>query len=65
MENAGKNELARVLLLLGSGSMGQTLGHSVSCTAFILLESWSIRRKTPGRRWPRWRTISAKASSTP
>jgi len=35
---AGRAELARRLLLLGSGYLNQSLGHSVSCTAFILLE---------------------------
>lgn len=38
LELKGKAELARNLLLLGSGSLGQSLGHSISCTAFILLE---------------------------
>jgi hypothetical protein len=35
---AGGTELARQLLLLGSGYLKDSLGHSVSCTAFILLE---------------------------
>jgi hypothetical protein len=35
---AGGAELARRLLLLGSGYLQDSLGHSVSCTAFILLE---------------------------
>ena len=46
---AGKTELARRLLLLGSGYLDHTLGHSVSCTAFMLLEmlergedSWTV-----------------------
>jgi len=34
----GGAELARRLLLLGSGYLEHSLGHSVSCTAFILLE---------------------------
>jgi hypothetical protein len=34
----GGKELARRLLLLGGGYLDQSLGHSVSCTAFILLE---------------------------
>ncbi len=38
VEQKGAAELARNLLLLGSGYLGHTLGHSVSCTAFILLE---------------------------
>lgn len=35
---AGGAELARRLLLLGSGYLQDSLGHSVSCPAFILLE---------------------------
>ncbi len=34
----GAAQLARQLLLLGSGYLEHSLGHSVSCTAFILLE---------------------------
>jgi hypothetical protein len=34
----GKAQLARRLLLLGSGYLDRSLGHSLSCTAFILLE---------------------------
>ena len=34
----GGEQLARRLLLLGSGYLDRTLGHSISCTAFILLE---------------------------
>jgi hypothetical protein len=34
----GGEELARKLLLLGSGYLDQSLGHSISCTAFILRE---------------------------
>ena len=34
----GGVQLARRLLLLGSGYLDRTLGHSISCTAFILLE---------------------------
>ena len=34
----GGTELARRLLLLGSGYLDSSLGHSISCTAFILLE---------------------------
>jgi hypothetical protein len=37
-QRRGKEELARRLLLLGSGYLDQSLGHSLSCTAFILLE---------------------------
>jgi hypothetical protein len=38
LEREGGKELARRLLLLGSGYLDQSLGHSISCTAFILLE---------------------------
>lgn len=38
LDQQGGNELLRRLLLLGSGYLNQSLGHSVSCTAFILLE---------------------------
>ena len=34
----GGVQLARRLLLLGSGYLDRTLGHSISCSAFILLE---------------------------
>lgn len=37
-EQHGVAEFARRMLLLGSGYLNQTLGHSFSCTAFILLE---------------------------
>jgi hypothetical protein len=38
LEQQGRQELVRRLLLLGSGYLEQSLGHSVSCTAFILRE---------------------------
>lgn len=34
----GKTEFSRMLLRLGSAYLDDSLGHSVSCTAFILLE---------------------------
>ena len=34
----GRQELARRILLLGSGYLDKSLGHSVSCSAFILRE---------------------------
>jgi hypothetical protein len=37
-ERQGAKELARRLLLLGGGYLDQSIGHSISCTAFILLE---------------------------
>lgn len=48
-EQKGKAELARHLLLLGSGYMDRSLGHSVSCTAFILLEMLERSDQDP---WP-------------
>jgi hypothetical protein len=45
----GGQELARKLLLLGSGYLDQSLGHSISCTAFILLE---MLQRTDGEAWP-------------
>lgn len=38
LQEKGGNELLRRLLLLGSNHLDRSLGHSVSCTAFILLE---------------------------
>jgi hypothetical protein len=38
LEQQGGKELLRRLLLLGSGYLDHSLGHSISCTAFILLE---------------------------
>jgi len=38
-EEAGPAELSRRLLLLGSAYLDPSLGHSISCTAFILLEA--------------------------
>ncbi len=38
IEQQGLRELIRRLLLLGGSYLSQSLGHSVSCTAFILLE---------------------------
>lgn len=38
LEQRGKAELARNLLLLGGEYLEHSLGHSLSCTAFILLE---------------------------
>jgi hypothetical protein len=46
---AGGADLARRLLLLGSGYLRDSLGHSVSCTAFILLEMLERADQDP---WP-------------
>ncbi len=45
----GGEQLARRLLLLGSGYLDRTLGHSISCTAFILLEMFARPGRDP---WP-------------
>lgn len=50
LRQEGINELARKLLLLGSGYLDQSLGHSVSCTAFIVLEM--IERSDRDDIWP-------------
>jgi hypothetical protein len=47
--------VARKLLLIGSGYLDDSLGHSVSCTAFILLEM--IERKDQ-ELWPALTTLS-------
>ena len=46
---AGGTELARRLLLLGSGYLNSSLGHSISCTAFILQEMLERSEDDP---WP-------------
>ena len=52
---AGGAELARRLLLLGSGYLQDSLGHSVSCTAFILLEMLEHTDQDP---WPALATLA-------
>lgn len=51
----GGGELARRLLLLGSGYLDNSLGHSVSCTAFILLEMMERKDLNP---WPALATLA-------
>ena len=51
----GGIELARQLLLLGSGYLDKSLGHSVSCTAFILLEMLERKEQDP---WPALATLA-------
>lgn len=51
----GGTELARRLLLLGSGYLDRSLGHSVSCTAFILLE---MLERTEQDQWPALATLA-------
>jgi hypothetical protein len=55
LEQQGDAELARRLLLLGSGYLNPSLGHSLSCTTFILLEMCERRDQDP------WPTLSAVA----
>jgi hypothetical protein len=52
---AGGTELARRLLLLGSEYLNPSLGHSVSCTAFILLEMLERTDQDP---WPALATLA-------
>ena len=54
-EQAGGAELARRLLFLGSGYLSSSLGHSVSCTAFILLEMLDRTDQDP---WPALATLA-------
>jgi hypothetical protein len=54
-EQAGGVELARRLLFLGSGYLSSSLGHSVSCTAFILLEMLDRTDQDP---WPALATLA-------
>jgi hypothetical protein len=60
-------EFARRLLLLGSGYLNSSLGHSVSCTAFILSEMLERRDADP---WPALSALAfyfckGKFSTTP
>ena len=45
----GSDALAAMLLRLGGGYLGKSLGHSVSCTSFILQE---LRDRGPDGCWP-------------
>jgi hypothetical protein len=49
LRQQGGQELARRLLLLGSGYLRESLGHSISCTAFILQETLARQDQDP---WP-------------
>ena len=55
LEQKGGPELARKLLLLGSGYLDDSLGHTVSCTAFILLEIMERSDQDP---WPALATLA-------
>ena len=56
LEQKGGTEFARCLLLLGSGYLNNSLGHSVSCTACILSEMLERTDQDP------WPALSALAS---
>jgi hypothetical protein len=51
----GGTEFARRLLLLGSGYLDDSLGHSISCTAPILLEMIERQDQDP---WPALTTLA-------
>jgi hypothetical protein len=51
----GGTEFSRRLLLLGSGFLDDSLGHSISCTAFILLEMIERVEQDP---WPAMTTLA-------
>jgi len=55
LDQKGGAELARRVLLLGSGYLNNSLGHSVSCTAFILLEMLERRDQDS---WPALSTLA-------
>jgi len=54
-DQKGGPEFARRLLLLGSGYLKNSLGHSLSCTAFILLEMLRRRDQDP---WPAFSALA-------
>jgi hypothetical protein len=67
LKQASGVELARHLLLLGSGYLNRSLGHSVSCTAFILSE---MLERTDVDPWPALSALAfyfckGKFSATP
>ena len=49
LAGAGPLTLAKNLLILGSGYLDQSLGHSISCTAYLLIEMDIRRNQDP---WP-------------
>jgi hypothetical protein len=51
----GTDNLFRHLLLLGSSYLDDTLGHSISCTAYILLEMMVRNDQNP---WPAMATLA-------
>jgi hypothetical protein len=55
LERKGGAEFARRVLLLGAGYLNNSLGHSFSCTAFILLE---MLERTDQEVWPALSTLA-------
>ncbi len=55
LDQQGGLELARRLLLLGVGYLNGSLGHSISCTGFILLEMLERKDQDP---WPVLATLA-------
>ncbi len=49
LKGTGSREFVKNMLLLGSGYLNHSLGHSLSCTAFILIEMISRKKENP---WP-------------
>ncbi len=49
LKKVGHAQFAKQLMLLGSGFLNRSLGHSVSCTAFILFEMINRKGEDP---WP-------------
>lgn len=49
LARAGPLPLAKHLLILGSGYLNRSLGHSISCTAYLLIEMDIRREEDP---WP-------------
>ena len=49
LARAGPLPLAKHLLILGSGYLDRSLGHSISCTAYLLIEMDIRREEDP---WP-------------
>jgi hypothetical protein len=56
LKQKGGTEFARCLLLLGSGYLNNSLGHSISCTAFILTEMLERADQDP---WPALSTLAS------
>jgi hypothetical protein len=55
MYSSNREDLVRQMLILGSGYVNESLGHSTSCTGFILLEILDKRDIDP---WPALATLA-------